>query len=573
MKRRLTPAMVAAALAGLAASQPASAIIIGYGPSNSGGFSAFELITTARNLPAAHADALSRTFPGDPIRGIPANPGVSGHLASIHSTAENQAAFIDGAWIGLHDNESFGASEGSFAWTTGEPVSFTNWGGGEPNNFANAAEPLLGEDAVHFGGGGAWNDNSGFPGFDRNTVESRQYIVEYPLQLAADPVDPVNALLVPDASGKVHAYQLVTAGTQWNEARIAAEGMTFEGAQGHLVTITSAAEQAVVQGIGGGDRWIGLTDNEGFGGTEAGNNPNGGWAWVNGETFSFQNFATGEPNDSGGEDAAHLRGDGLWNDNKSNIPGSDLGGPALAYIVEFETGIMMPNVPNPGFNVRQVNSSTGGFGGGAAALDNAQALLASPGANTQFTANLPVIDLLDPQSGAGAHFATNTPFLGDTTADDNDFAVEATGFVFFPVPGQYTFIVNSDDGFELQIEGAELQAVVGGANDVATGPDSFASPVPRGSTDTLGIFLIDDAGFYPINLSYYENGGGANVELSAAFGAYPAFSPGLFRLVGDVANGGLLVSQTPVALVPEPTTVMLGLMGFAGLAFRRRRHA
>lgn len=67
---------------------------------------------------------------------------LGGHLVAINSVAEQ--AFIETtlltganektiAWIGLND----AASEGSYVWTTGEPVSFFNWAPGEPNDNQN----------------------------------------------------------------------------------------------------------------------------------------------------------------------------------------------------------------------------------------------------------------------------------------------------------------------------------------------------------------------------------------------------------------------------------------------------
>ncbi len=53
------------------------------------------------------------------------------------------------------------------------------------------------------------------------------------------------------------------------------------------------------------DYWIGLSDRE----------EEGVFAWVDGAEREFAFWADGEPNDSGdGEDCAHLRGDGRWND-------------------------------------------------------------------------------------------------------------------------------------------------------------------------------------------------------------------------------------------------------------------
>ena len=68
--------------------------------------------------------------------------GLGGHLVTINDAAENQwvlntffpltANFGPDAslWIGLND----AANEGQFVWASGEPVTFTYWYPGEPNN-------------------------------------------------------------------------------------------------------------------------------------------------------------------------------------------------------------------------------------------------------------------------------------------------------------------------------------------------------------------------------------------------------------------------------------------------------
>ncbi len=61
---------------------------------------------------------------------------LGGHLASIDDAAEN--AFVHstfalgdrGLWIGLNDM----ASEGSFAWSSGDTVTYTNWNPNEPGD-------------------------------------------------------------------------------------------------------------------------------------------------------------------------------------------------------------------------------------------------------------------------------------------------------------------------------------------------------------------------------------------------------------------------------------------------------
>jgi hypothetical protein len=51
------------------------------------------------------------------------------------------------AWIAATDV----ATEGTWVWITGEPFTFSNWAGGEPNN-------LGGEDCVQMYVQGVWND-------------------------------------------------------------------------------------------------------------------------------------------------------------------------------------------------------------------------------------------------------------------------------------------------------------------------------------------------------------------------------------------------------------------------------
>jgi Ca2+-binding RTX toxin-like protein len=88
---------------------------------------------------------------------------LGGNLVAINSAAENQFLLNSFAgsggsfWIGFTDV----ASEGTFTWVNGDPVTYTNWAPGEPNNDDG------GEDYGEFIAreGGVWNDlpESPFP--------------------------------------------------------------------------------------------------------------------------------------------------------------------------------------------------------------------------------------------------------------------------------------------------------------------------------------------------------------------------------------------------------------------------
>lgn len=139
-----------------------------------------------------------------------------------------------------------------------------------------------------------------------------------------------NALYSQDTG---HYYEYIaSAQISWTDAKTAAEARSLSGMQGYLATITSQEENdfisSKIQGeawIGASDaasewtwRWVtgpeGLEDNSSgrhfF--TQTGNDPNGGGLAVGGY---YNNWVSGEPNAwPPGEDYAHLRSNGEWND-------------------------------------------------------------------------------------------------------------------------------------------------------------------------------------------------------------------------------------------------------------------
>ncbi|MBI2526662.1 MAG: lectin [Candidatus Rokubacteria bacterium] len=83
---------------------------------------------------------------------------MGGHLVTINDAAEQAWLLANGWgapfflwWIGFNDM----ASEGSFVWVSGEPVTYTNWAGGEPNDFGGSEDVVVMNWSAS---AGLWND-------------------------------------------------------------------------------------------------------------------------------------------------------------------------------------------------------------------------------------------------------------------------------------------------------------------------------------------------------------------------------------------------------------------------------
>lgn len=147
--------------------------------------------------------------------------------------------------------------------------------------------------------------------------------------------------------GNGHLYEVVSGDSiSWNDAKIAAEARTVNGAQGYLATVTSQAENDYISARLENSGWMGASDA----GTE------GDWQWVTGPEVGtsfwlglgdgvpvnggFSAWADGEPNDSGGEDCAQYYPEGSWNDLPCD-------GPFLnRYVVEYGAYGDLPIAPS-----------------------------------------------------------------------------------------------------------------------------------------------------------------------------------------------------------------------------------
>ncbi|MCA9198488.1 MAG: tandem-95 repeat protein, partial [Planctomycetales bacterium] len=154
-------------------------------------------------------------------------------------------------------------------------------------------------------------------------------------------------------------------------------------------------------------------------------------------------------------------------------------------------------------------------------LDRAQELIDGRWSYADNTSLQSTINFVD--TGDNGRFANDLAFPLNSNWDDNNFAVLATGLVHIPHDGDWTFGTNSDDGVRLSVGGVELIL-----DDRQHAPE-----------DHFGTIHLP-TGWHEVQLLYFERRGGATVELFAAEGSFDQWDPS-FRLVGDVASGGLQV--------------------------------
>lgn len=186
-------------------------------------------------------------------------------------------------------------------------------------------------------------------------------------------------------------------------------------------------------------------------------------------------------------------------------------------------------------------------------LDLAETLIAQP-ATQQFTLadnGVATINYIDNDARSDGDFGNDRDLNDiagsqfDANADDDDFAMKSTGFIYLPQAGEWRFTVNSDDGLRLRIGGWEVAKFF----DLKAG------------SDVNGVFSAQAPGFYSYELVYFEGGGGSGLDFSARG---PGQSTNI--LVGDVTHGGLAVFQNTVAATPNPVAIdptkLIGGNGF-----------
>jgi hypothetical protein len=196
-----------------------------------------------------------------------------------------------------------------------------------------------------------------------------------------------------------------------------------------------------------------------------------------------------------------------------------------------------------GFLVKtyQANTAAGSpMGTTLDSIDEVLNLVGNPAAYTSVAAgNYPTINFRNNYSGAGnaARYTTGqVEFPGQSSGTDyNHVATEIHAQITIPAAGAWTFGLDHNEGYLLQI--GDFEAIQNGT----------------GSTEQFHTFTFAAPGSYELDLFHFERTGSSYLKLYAAQGTFTSFNSSAFRLVGDVAGGGLAVTSHLVS--PDGRTI------------------
>lgn len=207
---------------------------------------------------------------------------------------------------------------------------------------------------------GTYNSSTGVLSFTGTTTSANWQTLLRTVKFNSSSTTIGNRTITFSAGNQVsytngHFYEYVSTTASWTTAKSNAAAKTYMGLNGYLATITSSAENDFVRQKLSADAWIGASDdysqiNAATGATTYANQTaaEGNWYWVTGPVgeigipFStgnnspvavsgrYNNWNSGEPNNSGTENFAELYSSGSvgkWNDLGTS---SNLG-----YVVEY----------------------------------------------------------------------------------------------------------------------------------------------------------------------------------------------------------------------------------------------
>lgn len=376
--------------------------------------------------------------------------------------------------------------------------------------------------------------------------------------------------------GTWNLYLMVNRNVTWDEAKRLAEEFKAPVGNpelaGHLVTFSSLAENHFMRQVAGRmDGWCGLTDDERFGGHEAGAGARDGWKWITGEPLTFTNWRPSEPDSwsNAGEDAVTFNSYGRWTDKGNGLAGQVAN--RAYFVVEWETrskqpvegaipltkawpdGVEMPALLPGKWNARWARGSVplgGHTYGRPKAIFQAAALFMKPGQETSIQSQG-----TSPSSTSWLWMATHdssrqgwlvsdsgatlTNFAG--VPQSGQYAAAAVGKLKVEKAGTYTFAVTAEDAFALRIGGLNWKAAYGeGYIDPL---DSKTLTQPYGEFNTKALGVIDlPAGEITVEALWMVEAGGSEFHVLSA--------PGIYETEGATTDWrplGHIQSASPVA--------------------------
>ena len=263
-----------------------------------------------------------------------------------------------------------------------------------------------------------------------------------------------------------HFYRPISTGNTYTGARTAAEATTFKGQKGYLVTITSADEDAFIyNNVPQSQIWFALTDelSEGRWVIDAGPEKGTLIKTANGQyagniAGQYNNWAGGEPNNSGNEDYAVTKWNGTqWNDLPNHF--------YCPYVIEYGTWSNPDDATFTEFYTNSVTHSNGEVLRASFNIDFGGSIDETKFSVRGYTYDNTVWNLVNgtPKSLSGLGKVDLTSLLDTTKINDGYKAIISPGQVEWSLINPYE---TSRNGHRLQIDEREFYGTGINLNDI-----------------------------------------------------------------------------------------------------------